>query len=113
MRPNIFGNQKYVAANIPKIDATPITRWKCAVTKYESCIARSRELCPSTNPVIPPETNNETKPRANSIAVVKRILDPHNVPSQLNVLTADGTPIESVRIENAIDEYGLMPLMNM
>jgi hypothetical protein len=29
---------------------------------------------------------------------------PHNVPIQLNVFTADGTPIESVNTENAIAE---------
>ena len=27
MRPNIFGNQKYIPANMPKIEATPITRF--------------------------------------------------------------------------------------
>src|SRR6185503_5263848 len=112
-RPNIFGNQKYSAANIPKIDATPITRWKCAGTMYVSCIGRSSELCPRINPVIPPATKSETNPIANNIAVVKRMRAPHNVPSQLKVLTADGTPIESVNTENAIAEYGLMPLMNM
>ena len=35
------------------------------------------------------------------------------VPSQLNVLIAEGTPIHIVKIENANAEYGLMPLMNM
>src|SRR5687768_6161612 len=112
-RPNIFGNQKYRAANMPKMDATPITRWKCAGTKYVSCIGRSSEDCPNTRPVIPPATNSDTNPIANNIGVVKRILAPHKVPSQLNVLTAEGTPIERVRIENVIAEYGLIPLMNM
>ena len=64
-------------------------------------------------PLIPPVTNSETKPRANSIAVVKRILPPQSVPSQLNVLMAEGTPMRHREIENAMAEYGLMPLMNM
>ncbi len=47
------------------------------------------------------------------MAVVKRILPPHNVPSQLMVLIADGTPMASVMRLNAKPVYGLMPLMNM
>src|SRR5260370_37197299 len=35
------------------------------------------------------------------------------VPSQLNVLIADGTPMPMVMIENAKAVYGLIPLMNM
>ena len=62
------------------------------------------ELCPRIKPVIPPATNSDTNPIANSIAVVKRMRDPHNVPIQLNVFTAEGTPIESVNTENAIAE---------
>ena len=41
------------------------------------------------------------------------ILPPHSVPSQLNVLMAEGTPMVMVSIENANAEYGLIPLMNM
>ena len=63
--------------------------------------------------MIPPATKTETKPMEKSIGVVKRILAPQSVPIQLKVLIAEGTPIESVKIENAIAEYGLMPLMNM
>ena len=33
MRPNIFGNQWYTPANIPKMADMPITMWKCATTK--------------------------------------------------------------------------------
>src|SRR5437870_13769195 len=62
---------------------------------------------------MPPATNTETKPMANNIGVVKRILAPHSVPIQLKVLIAEGTPIESDKIENAIAEYGLMPLMHI
>src|SRR5690348_9327645 len=64
-------------------------------------------------PLIPPVTNSDTNPSANSMAVVKRILPPHSVPIQLNVLMADGTPIDIVSTENAKAEYGFMPLMNM
>jgi hypothetical protein len=60
-----------------------------------------------------PGKNNDTKPRVNSIAVVNRILPPQSVPIQLKVLIAEGTPIDIVRIENAMAEYGFMPLMNM
>ena len=47
------------------------------------------------------------------MAVVKWILPPHRVPIQLNVLMAEGTPMTMVSTENAMAEYGLMPLMNM
>ncbi len=47
------------------------------------------------------------------MAVVNWILPPHSVPIQLNVLIADGTPMDMVRTENAMAEYGFMPLMNM
>ena len=58
-------------------------------------------------------TKSDTNPSANSMAVVKRILPPQSVPSQLNVLMAEGTPIVMVMSEKAKAEYGLMPLMNM
>ena len=38
---------------------------------------------------------------------------PHKVPSQLNVLIAEGTPMAMVITENAKALYGLNPLMNM
>src|SRR5262245_46524849 len=98
---------------MPKIDATPITRWKCAVTKYVSWKKKSSEVWPSTRPVIPPATKSDTKPIAKSIGVVKRIRAPQSVPNQLKVLIAEGTPIDNVRIEKAMAEYGLMPLINM
>src|SRR6266481_2946267 len=69
--------------------------------------------CARNGPLIPPVTNRETKPMANSMGEVKRIRPCHSVPSQLNVLIADGTPIPMVMIENANAVYGLMPLMNM
>ena len=51
---------------------------------------------------MPPATNSDTKPMENSIGVVKRMRAPQSVPSQLKVLIADGTPIESVSTEKAI-----------
>src|SRR5438874_4660675 len=69
--------------------------------------------CARKGPLNPPETNSETKPMANSIGVVSRILPCHRVPNQLKVLIAEGTPIAMVMMEKANAEYGLMPLMNM
>src|SRR6202047_3406452 len=112
-RPNIFGNQKYMPANIPKIAATPMIRWKCATTKYPSCKYKSSDGCAKNSPERPPLTNSDTNPRANSIAQLNVILPPQSVPSQLKVLIAEGTPIVIVRIENANAEYGLIPLINM
>src|SRR6267154_2807468 len=113
MRPNILGNQSYVAAKIPKIEATPMIKWKCPVTKAVSCNGISSVGCARNGPLIPPDTNKETNPMANSIGDTNRIRPPHNVPNQLNVLIAEGTPIAIVIIEKAKAEYGLMPLMNM
>jgi hypothetical protein len=39
---------------------------------------------------------------ANSIGVVNRMRAPQSVPSQLKVLMAEGTPMESVSTEKAI-----------
>ena len=44
-------------------------------------------------PDSPPMTNIETNASAFSIGVVKWMLPPHSVPSQLNVLMAEGTAI--------------------
>ena len=60
-----------------------------------------------------PPANSETNPRANNIGEEKRMRPPHNVPSQLKVLIAEGTPMAMVITENANAEYGLIPLMNM
>src|SRR5216683_1647827 len=69
--------------------------------------------CARNGPLIPPVTNSETKPIANNMGEEKRIRPPQMVPSQLNVLIADGTPMPIVIIEKANAVYGLMPLMNM
>jgi len=50
---------------------------------------------------------------AKSMGDVNRIRPRMSVPSQLNVLMADGTPMPMVMIEKAKAVYGLIPLMNM
>jgi hypothetical protein len=78
---------------MPKIEATPITRWKCP--DDVSVVHRQIERTLSEdNPVMPPATKQRYKADANSIAVVKRMRAPHSVPSQLKVFTAEGTPID-------------------
>ena len=70
----------------------------------------SSAVCPNTNPVTPPETNNETKPIVKSIGVAKRMRAPHNVPNQLKVLTADGTPMTRVeRVGLLLCSLGIDP----
>ncbi len=64
-------------------------------------------------PERPPITNIETKPSANSIGTVKRMLPPHSVPSQLKVLIADGTAMTIVEIMKLVPSVGFMPLWNM
>src|ERR1039458_8783479 len=93
---------------MPKMAATPMIMWKWPTTKEVSWKYRSSAGWPRKIPLSPPVTNSDTKPRANIMAVVKRILPPHKVPIQLNVLMADGTPMAMVSTENAIAEYGLM-----
>ncbi len=78
-----------------------------------SCSGRSTAGWATNSPLSPPVTNNDTNPSANSIAVVKRIRPPQSVPSQLNVLMAEGTPIDIVNSEKANALYGLMPLTNI
>src|ERR1700730_11112009 len=95
------------------MEATPMIKWKCPVTKAVSCSGMSSVGCARNGPLMPPDTNKETKPMANSMGEAKRIRPPHNVPNQLNVLMAEGTPIAMVITENAKAVYGLMPLMNM
>src|ERR1017187_356463 len=87
---------------MPKMAATPMIMWKWPTTKQVSWKYRSSAGWPRKIPLSPPVTNSDTKPRANIMAVVKRILPPHKVPIQLNVLMADGTPMAMVSTENAI-----------
>src|ERR1022692_4463773 len=59
--------------------ATPMIMWKWPTTKYVSWKYRSSAGWPRKIPLSPPVTNSDTKPRANIMAVVKRILPPHKV----------------------------------
>src|SRR5580704_6896560 len=69
--------------------------------------------CARNGPLKAPETKIDTNPMAYSIGVWKRMRALYIVPSQLNVLIAEGTPMHMVSSENANAEYGLMPLMNI
>src|ERR1700730_6118679 len=69
--------------------------------------------CARNGPLIPPVTKRETKPMANNMGEWNRMRPCQMVPSQLNVLIAERTPMPMVMIENANAVYGLMPLMNM
>ena len=62
---------------------------------------KSIEGCARNRPDNPPLTNSETNPSAYSMGTLKRICPPHSVPSQLNVLIAEGTPMDMVKMENA------------
>ena len=53
-------------------------------------------------PLKPPMMNIPTKATAFSMAEVKRICPPHNVPSQLKTFTADGKAIIVVEIMNVM-----------
>src|SRR5258705_9125217 len=64
-------------------------------------------------PERPPITNMATKPRANNIGTLKWMSPPHNVPSQLKVLMADGTAMTIVEIMKLVPRVGFMPLWNM
>ena len=60
--------------------------------------------CARKIPERPPVTKNETNPKAKSIGESNWIFPPHNVPSQLKVLIAEGTPIDMVSSENVSPE---------
>ena len=64
-------------------------------------------------PERPPITNIETNASAFSIGVVKRMLPPQSVPSQLKILIADGTAMTIVEIMKVVPSVGFMPLWNM
>src|SRR5258706_256873 len=64
-------------------------------------------------PDSPPITNIATNASALSIAVVKMMFPRHSVPSQLNVLIADGTAMNIVLIANVVPSVAFMPLWNM
>src|SRR3990170_3604068 len=64
-------------------------------------------------PESPPMTNMDTNASAFSIGTVNWIRPPHSVPSQLNVLMAEGTAMIIVVTVNAMPSAGFMPLTNM
>src|SRR5262249_9594029 len=61
----------------------------------------------------PPMMNIETNAKANSMAVVKRILAPQTRPSQLNGLMALGRAVIMGETMNVRPRAGFMPDMNM
>src|SRR4029453_5944799 len=64
-------------------------------------------------PLRPPMTNIDTKPSANSIGTLNCNPPPHTVPSQLNVLIAEGTAMTMVVTVKAMPSFGFIPLTNM
>jgi hypothetical protein len=64
-------------------------------------------------PESPPMTNNATNASALSMADVNLMFPPHSVPSQLNVLIADGTAMNIVLMAKVVPSVGFMPLWNM
>src|ERR1700716_1805791 len=98
---------------MPKMAATAMTRWKWPTTKYVACSTMSIEGWARKNPLTPPLMNIETKPSANSEAVLIRNFEPYKLPSQINTMIVEGIVITSVGKENASDEKGFIPLTNM
>src|SRR2546423_9109458 len=64
-------------------------------------------------PDSPPMTNIHTKASAFSIGTWNWIRPPHRVPSQLNVLMAEGTAMIIVVTMNDMPSAGFMPDTNM
>jgi len=101
-RPNIFGT-RVSSGKHPEIEATPITRWKGAgKNKYRASAGQA------TSDPAPGRYSAGHKQRNESDGKEhwrrEPNFAPHRVPSQLKVFTAEGTPIESVRIEKVIAE---------
>ncbi len=81
--------------------------------KYVSWMKMSTGVEAMKTPESPPMTNIATKARALSIGVVKWMSPPQTVPSQLNVLMAEGTAMTIVESMNVVPRIGFIPLMNM
>src|SRR5450432_158049 len=81
--------------------------------KYVSWMKMSTGVEAMKIPESPPITNIATNDNAFSIGVVKEMLPPQSVPSQLNVLIAEGTAMTIVEIMNVVPSSGFMPLWNM
>ncbi len=101
MRPNILGNQKYSARehSEDRGDAHD----QVEVRHHEVCVVQiqvqRRLRQEQTGEAAAHEQRNETESEEHG--AVESILPPHNVPSQLNVLMAEGTPMVMVSMEKA------------
>src|SRR5262245_51309899 len=84
-----------------------------ATMKYVSWMKISTGVEAMKIPDSPPITNIDTKASALSIGTVNRMFPPHSVPSQLNVLMAEGTAITMVVIMKDVPSAGFIPLTNM
>src|SRR5688500_20142244 len=84
-----------------------------ATMKYVSWMCTSTAVLAMKMPDSPPMTNMATNAIAFHIAVVKRMLPPHNVPSQLNTLIALGTAMNIVLTAEVVPSVGVMPDVNM
>src|ERR1043165_7557594 len=81
--------------------------------KYVSWMKMSTGVDAMKMPESPPIANIETNAIAFNIGVVKWICPRQSVPSQLNVLMADGTAITIVEIMKVVPRYGFIPDWNM
>jgi hypothetical protein len=61
---------------MPKMPAMAMMRWKCATTKKVLCRYSSRMGWAKIGPESPPVMKSDTKPRAKSMGVVRRV-PPH------------------------------------
>jgi hypothetical protein len=84
-----------------------------ATMKYVSWMCTSTAVEAMKIPDSPPITNMLTNAIAFHMAAVKRMLPPHRVPSQLNVLIADGTAMNIVLIAKVVPSVGFIPDWNM
>src|SRR5688500_3098827 len=64
-------------------------------------------------PVMPPMVNRNRNESAYSMGVVSHTLPLYIVQTQLKILIPDGMPIRNVITENATEDTGLWPLVNM
>src|SRR4029077_5355086 len=85
----------------------------CPTMKYVSWMKMSTGVEAMKMPDRPPMTNIETNDSEFNMGVVMWMVPPHSVPSQLNVLMAEGTAMTIVEIMNVVPRIGFMPLWNM
>src|SRR6267143_338476 len=79
-----------------------------SLTAAEARSCRARKI-----PEMPPAVKSETKPMANSMAVLSCTRAFHSVPSQQIKRIAAGRPSEEARSEKTSGENGFMPLENI